>query len=174
MNRLNQTPKERELLRECGSDLFYKGGNYQLVQSLIYCGASVNVDTSNQWTPLHCAASKEHTDIVKLLILWGTNINAKTLTGQTALHCACETGNLQVIKLLLDAGADMYIKDNYGRKPCDSVNFRIKEKFMPLFNEAEKGFLLNGRRCVENKRLLRDSMIQKYSQIQYLTMLHRH
>jgi len=57
--------------------------------------------------------------IVKYLLEAGAEVDAKDSFGNTALHRAVfeSEGRGEVIKALLDAGADQYVKNNYGVSP---------------------------------------------------------
>ena len=57
-------------------------------------------------TPLHVAAVKGHTEVVKLLLEAGADKNAAVLNGRAALHLGAMKGHSEVVKLLLEAGAD--------------------------------------------------------------------
>jgi ankyrin repeat protein len=49
-------------------------------------GADVNAKRNDDTTPLHLAASRGRTEIVKLLLDRGADVNAKDTQGSTPLH----------------------------------------------------------------------------------------
>ena len=59
------------------------------------------------YTPLHWAAQKGHTDIVKALLQAGAEVDAKDEYGYTPLHWAAESGDLATVKALVTAGAEV-------------------------------------------------------------------
>jgi len=76
---------------------------------LITAGASVN---RPNWTPLHYAASKGHTSMMRLLIDNDAYIDAESPNGTTPLMMAAYYGNPAVTKLLLEEGADPTLKND--------------------------------------------------------------
>ena len=69
-------------------------------------------------TPLHRAAFKGYTDVVKLLLANKAEVNAKTNDGLTPLHQAVAQGGYkEVAALLLANKAEVNAKDNNGRTP---------------------------------------------------------
>ncbi|QDJ95142.1 ankyrin repeat protein [Hypsugopox virus] len=65
---------------------------------------TVNVSNHDGNYPIHFAANKYNSDIVKLLIKFGANVNARDGKGYTPLHRAV-TVDVDRIKLLIDNGA---------------------------------------------------------------------
>uniref|UniRef100_A0A493TVE9 Uncharacterized protein n=1 Tax=Anas platyrhynchos platyrhynchos TaxID=8840 RepID=A0A493TVE9_ANAPP len=65
-------------------------------------------------TPLHYAAIKGNTEIVKLLLTSGRNknIDDRNIWRKTALHIAAEYGHGDLINLLLSYGAAINALDN--------------------------------------------------------------
>ena len=71
---------------------------------------------SKRASPLHMAAEKGQTNLVKVLLDWGANINATDANwqGGTALPRAARQGHIEVVKLLLDRGAAIDATTNNG------------------------------------------------------------
>lgn len=67
------------------------------------------------WTALHSASYKGHTDIVKELIKMNAIVDAVTSHGQTALHLAVVCGNLKTVEVLCEAGADVDAVTNFEK-----------------------------------------------------------
>ena len=77
-------------------------GNIEAIKQHIAAGTDVN--SNDEWTPLHAAANKE---TAELLIAKGADINAKDDTGGTPLFWAALEGNEEVAELLIRQGADV-------------------------------------------------------------------
>jgi ankyrin repeat protein len=69
-------------------------------------------------TPLHDAAEKGPTGLVKFLITKGANVNEKDDNGQTPLHHATKEGHKEIVEILIASGAAVNIKNrSFGRTP---------------------------------------------------------
>lgn len=69
-------------------------------------------------TPLHHAAEKGPTGLVKFLITKGANVNEKDDNGQTPLHHATKAGHKEIVEILIASGAAVNIKNkSFGRTP---------------------------------------------------------
>ena len=79
-------------------------------------GADVNfIDTENySWTPLHNAAWKSFTDIVKALIAKGADVDAQGDEYDTPLMLAAGNGHTETVKTLIAKGADIEAEDTSG------------------------------------------------------------
>ncbi|MBV95052.1 Ankyrin repeat and SOCS box protein 10, partial [Eschrichtius robustus] len=67
-------------------------------------------------TPLHVAASRGHTEILRLLLRRRARPDSAP-GGRTALHEACAAGHAACAHMLLVAGADPNIPDQDGKRP---------------------------------------------------------
>lgn len=72
---------------------------------LIESGASVNMVTVDNITPLHEACIQAHPNCARLLLEAGAQVDIRTIHGSTPLCNACAAGSLECAKLLLDYGA---------------------------------------------------------------------
>ena len=71
-------------------------------------------------TPLHLAAIRGHTSIVRTLIEIGCDPNAKDFDENTPLHYASEFGHIEcIIYLVKEALADPSIINKFGYSPSD-------------------------------------------------------
>ncbi|KAM9155361.1 ankyrin repeat domain-containing protein 66 isoform 2-T2 [Pangshura tecta] len=121
-------------------------GDYDLVNELLKKGlCDVNYkDTDwNDRTPLHWAAAKGQSELIKLLVQHGARLCLRTDVGWTPAHFAAESGRLGVLRTLhflhavIDA-ADLYgdtprrIAEIYGHKDCakflETCDSRDREK----------------------------------------------
>jgi len=62
-------------------------------------------------TPLHGAAFKGHTGVVKVLLEAGADVAAKTNNQETPAHWAAAMGRRSALELLIEYGADLDAKD---------------------------------------------------------------
>jgi ankyrin repeat protein len=65
-------------------------------------------------TPLHQAAERANTDMVKLLLDHGAAVDGHDGYGNTPLFWAVWDNHTEVVKLLLDSGADANAKNSAG------------------------------------------------------------
>lgn len=71
-------------------------------------------------TPLHLAAIRGHTSIVRLLVQAGCDKNCKDFDENTPLHHASEFGHFEcIIYLVKEAEADWGSKNKFGYVPSD-------------------------------------------------------
>lgn len=88
----------------------------EMLQLLLQHGADANAASDGGWRPLHNAAQKGLTSIVKVLIKAGADINATLSNGMTALHWAAFNGFEEVSQLIWSCPeADLGIEDSFGR-----------------------------------------------------------
>lgn len=93
-------------------------GHASCVDLLISKGAKLNVTDRQYGTPLHaaCVAYKINIDCIVSLIQAGADVNA-TIVHKTPLHIAAYRNSLSMVQLLLNYGANVYMRDNAGKRP---------------------------------------------------------
>ena len=96
-------------------------GRYEVVVQLL---AKTDIEkdgvSSIMRTPLHLAAIRGHTKIVRALINVGVDKNVKDFDENTPLHYASEYGHFEcIIYLVKEAEADSTIKNKFGYTPSD-------------------------------------------------------
>jgi ankyrin repeat protein len=97
----------------------------ELVNTLLYAGATFRIANSDGLTPLHLAASAKNgnSEILRLFIMAGANVNAAEEFGDTPLHFAANSGNADTAKLLLDAGANVHARGRGGQAPLHAASW---------------------------------------------------
>jgi len=91
-----------------------KTSDAEAVHTLIENGADLNVQDSEEQTPLIIATKCNDIEIARLLIEAGANLNIQDNYGNTALIIASKTGNIEIINILIDAGATIDIENKNG------------------------------------------------------------
>ena len=103
---------------------------------LIQAGASVN---RPNWTPLHYAASKGHTGMMRLLIENDAYVDAESPNGTTPLMMAAYYASPNAVKLMLEEGADPLLKNQDGQTALDMALVKDKKlsvQYIRAFIEA--------------------------------------
>jgi ankyrin repeat protein len=71
-------------------------------------------------TPLHLAAIRGHSSIVRLLVTAGADKNCRDFDENTPMHHASEFGHFEtIIFLIKEANADPTLKNKFGYIPSD-------------------------------------------------------
>ncbi|KAK2911927.1 hypothetical protein Q8A67_004060 [Cirrhinus molitorella] len=94
----------------------------ECVRSLLWGGASAEIQERGGNTPLHLAVRELRTDCVRELTSCSrtppVHLNVTNYAGVSALHLAVYKGNCDILKMLLEAGADVNQRDlGSGRSP---------------------------------------------------------
>ena len=103
---------------------------------LIEAGASVN---RPKWTPLHYAASKGYTGMIRLLIENDAYIDAESPNGTTPLMMAAYYASPNAVKLMLEEGADPLLRNQDGQTALDMALVKDKKlsaQYIRAFIEA--------------------------------------
>ncbi|MGH0149070.1 UNVERIFIED_CONTAM: hypothetical protein FKN15_056427 [Acipenser sinensis] len=74
-------------------------------------------------TPLHLAAYKGHTEVVRILLKAGCDLDIQDDSEQTALHRAAVVGNTDVISALLQEGCALDRQDKDGNTALHEVSW---------------------------------------------------
>jgi ankyrin repeat protein len=86
-------------------------GDLQKLKSCLNDGTKIDEQDTAGFTPLHCAVSGDHTDVVEFLLRNGANVNAKTMNGWTPLAFVWP---VDMAALLIANGADVRIASKFG------------------------------------------------------------
>ncbi|XP_043466889.1 ankyrin-1-like [Leptopilina heterotoma] len=108
--------KVKSLSGELGQFAVYiavENGNEEMLTILLEAGCSVESCFRDKLSPLHIAATFEHTRLVEILLKYGARINSETRALHRPLDFAAIMENLNMIKFLIDSGANLIRKDDY-------------------------------------------------------------
>ncbi|XP_063800446.1 protein phosphatase 1 regulatory subunit 12B-like isoform X3 [Pseudophryne corroboree] len=70
-------------------------------------------------SPLHVAAAKGYTEVIRLLLQLGFDVDSRDLDGWTPLHAATHWGHQDACRLLCEALCDMEAVNKVGQTPFD-------------------------------------------------------
>ena len=109
-------------------------GNYNAVQTLLENGADINYSTNDGYYPIHRAATKIDSNILKLILNQSTNlkIDLQDAVGNTPLILSVKYSLINNIKLLMEKGANPEIKNflnqtAYNYATNDQVKLALQE-----------------------------------------------
>lgn len=101
-------------------------GSVELIQLLIDYGASITDSDYRLDNCLMKAARGNNINVMeKLLCNDKININEQDANGNTALNIATMCGNKEAIEILLRDGANVNIRNHYGKSALDIANNNI-------------------------------------------------
>jgi len=83
-------------------------------------------------SPLHVAASKGYTHVLRILLEAGFYIDRKDADGWTPLHAAAHWEQFECCKILAAYGASFVTKNSLAQKPIDVVNDDLADDFKDL------------------------------------------
>lgn len=95
-----------------------ESGNEEIVKILLEAGCSVDSCFTDKLTPLHIAATFEHTRLVEILLKYKGEINSETLEHIVPLDFAAAMGHLNVIRFLVISGARISINSESSALNC--------------------------------------------------------
>lgn len=91
----------------------------EVAVALIDAGADVNGANLGGYTPLHLAAYRGNTEVVKLLLARGASPNARTLEYDTPLHWAAQMGQVDCAAALLANKANSTLTNFFLLTPLE-------------------------------------------------------
>ncbi|XP_074118031.1 inactive serine/threonine-protein kinase TEX14 isoform X3 [Sminthopsis crassicaudata] len=96
---------------------YVKQGNYVKVKKILKKGIYVDTINSLGQTALFTAALLGLPKLVDVLVDYGSDPNHRCFDGSTPVHAAAFSGNQWILSKLLDAGGDLRLHDEDGKKP---------------------------------------------------------
>lgn len=93
------------LSRKLAVYIAVENGNEEILEILLKANYSFESCFKDR-SPLHVAATFQHTGLVKMLLSAGADVNSQTINSLTPLHFAACAGQATVVKFLLENGAD--------------------------------------------------------------------
>ena len=100
-------------------------------------------------TPLYRAAASDRIEIAKILLQNKAELNfVAELQRESALHVAVFNGSKEMVRILIENGADLKIKDAYGKTPSDVAMVKSNKE---VFDLLENTILSPG--CTMERRL---------------------
>lgn len=97
----------------------------------------INEFNYHKQTALHCAANRNHYQIIRLLLQRGIRVNTQDYRGRTPLFLAVKYNYLRSVKALLTG------KANPGLRDDDNLSCIDIAKDLKIENLLRKGFLLH-------------------------------
>lgn len=79
--------------------------------------AALNIKEDGGRGPLHVAAARCCTNVVRLLLEKGAELELKGKTGETPLHVAAQEGCVNAVEMLVKKGANVNARDKDGHTP---------------------------------------------------------
>lgn len=95
-------------------------GNLKMTQTLVNAGASINLKSTDGYTPLYTAVQGNHMNVVDYLLNNGALVDE--INGdqeKTALHEASGRNNINIVRTLVNKGANVNKKNKNGKTGLD-------------------------------------------------------
>ncbi|XP_077316943.1 protein phosphatase 1 regulatory subunit 12B-like isoform X3 [Lithobates pipiens] len=89
-------------------------------------------------TPLHVAAAKGYTEVIRLLIQLGSDVDSRDFDGWTPLHGAAHWGQEEACRLLSEALCDMEAVSKVGQTPFDVADDGLESALEKLKNKQSE------------------------------------
>lgn len=103
-----------------------KNGRFEVVELLVAQGADETLTDLHKKLPLHYAAEEGRIDVVRFLASRKPGaVNAKDQDEWPAMFYAVEKGHFNVVKSLVESGADLSVRDGFGKT---ALSIAIAEK----------------------------------------------
>jgi uncharacterized protein len=109
-------------------------GHIEMVRLLLERGADVNTPNAQGSTALVGAIVNNRPEIFHLLLAKGAAVNIASKSGSPLIF-ACVVGRIEFAKVLLEKGAQVQVKDEFGRTPF-GVARKIKDEALVALLES--------------------------------------
>nr|XP_022301362.1 uncharacterized protein LOC111109506 [Crassostrea virginica] len=127
-------------------------GNKEIMETLLFYSASVNLADHKGNTPLHLAAFMGRLDIVYILLRNSAKVNIQNSDGNTPLHVVCQSradDSVQLIHTLSKAGADSTLVNKKGELPLDVAAMYNKKDLVSCLMDGEQRMTGNTSAIIE-------------------------
>ncbi|GHV13533.1 hypothetical protein AGMMS49938_08250 [Fibrobacterales bacterium] len=94
-----------------------EGDYFELAETLLRNGLSVNSRDHNSKTPLHIAARKNAVQTAEVLLKYGATLQVQSVSSKTPLHIAAKNNCVEMVRLLIEQGAVLDVFDYKKRSP---------------------------------------------------------
>ena len=85
------------------------------------------------YTPLHEAVASGNPNVLEFLLQKAkANVDIRAKRGYTPLHVAASMGHEECVKVLLHRGADVSLRDEYGKTPRQTAELSSKHRIVRL------------------------------------------
>lgn len=115
-------------------------GNKEIMETLLFYSANVNLADSKGNSPLHLAAFMGRLDIVYLLLRHGAKVNTQNSDGNTPMHVICQSradDSVQLMSTLSKAGADATLQNKKGELPLDVAAMYNRKELVSCLMDGE-------------------------------------
>jgi uncharacterized protein len=114
-----------------------EGGNVAMMKELIALGADPKAKTPDGAGGLLLATGSRKLEAVKFMVELGSDVNEKRTAGFgiNPIHTATRFGALDIIQYLVDHGADLTVRDRFGRTPLEEAEFEAPKPTIELLRK---------------------------------------
>ncbi|XP_062604816.1 uncharacterized protein LOC134266613 [Saccostrea cucullata] len=127
-------------------------GNKEIMETLLFYSASVNLADQKGNTPLHLAAFMGRLDIVYILLRNCAKVNIQNSDGNTPLHVVCQSradDSVQLVHTLLRADADTTLVNKKGELPLDVAAMYNRKDLVSCLMDSDSSLTGNTSAIVE-------------------------
>jgi uncharacterized protein len=109
-----------------------ESGSVEMMRALVALGANAKAKNADGVGAMLLAAGSRKLDAVKLAFELGADVNESRSRGGTAIHTAIRFGSNEIIEFLAAHGADLFIKDAFGRTALEEAEFEAPKPTIEL------------------------------------------
>lgn len=112
--------------------------NLFLFKQIECLGYNLEIKNSKGWNALIVSSYNESKDVFDYLLNSGCNVNATNFNGTNcfmyAMTAACKSGETYYMQQLLDKGADVLVRDNFGKNALEYALFYNNSRVLKFLN----------------------------------------
>ena len=110
-------------------------GNIEMMKTLISLGSSVKEKNPDGVNAIQLAIFARKLEPLKFLVEAGVDVNQTRKGDGGALHAAIRFGLNDIIEYLVAKGADLTVKDRFGRSPLEEAEFEAPKPTIELLRK---------------------------------------